>query len=826
MWPYRCIMRKELLPIEEKPFPGPYIPGFTEHVKEVTISEFKSHERLMVRYLCECTGACYSGQLTVPTQTSHLIANDLTSNSQKIQSAKRCSTVKIVSKMWLNDCIAQWRHVPEGPYTSTAVPESPEENGVSSDAARAQILATPQMQQESTTPCETEVVGNRLEEIPKDSKAAGHKMDEGPNSNVSCRPEKAVVPERGEGEAVRDTSLEAHEHPPCNDAEGSIGSKMPQGASEMVSFTCGAASEGLDGLQQVGMAAATIGQLDFQLTPAVEPTPEIPATEAVDDPSIGTEVQGMDSVRQSGDQNLGHSDPSGNPCAMQTAPISERPGSPPTPADLQEAPNVCLDDARETATTSPGSTAGEHKGDASDGNLNVEERIVGTASAADDKAKPFHCAEDGTAGDSVVAKAHRTCAKGAQQLPTGSDAPGPAANGLCEHGGDGAATGMARRKWKAPRMSGSASSGKQRDTPKGTSGDLEETGRPTTGKRSAVETGADGEHGGQGAGQELCTSQEQNGLVEHQPSTSGRRNAFKKAKRGAETPLTVPQRAARKSGLRGGKEMAKRECGDTAGAEASNSKRLRMSDVGPRAEKKDMVVALSGVHSSQRLRYSGVLAGLHVQCTSGAHDAKHQWVNSITHIVSPSLKRNEKTVCGMAAGSWFVSTGYVEACARKHRMLDPADYELQKGKEDAISKGAPAHWRTRRVLTGAGAFDGITAVIYGKVGPPGEETIRRIICAGDGRVVKHPSSLSYESQGINLAVVGKEKPKSDRVVKQLLDSGVLCVSTDYIIDWVCHPSKALSMHRLFGTSPSPLLKTLEEGRMSKEKCEMLVSCKT
>ena len=94
--------------------------------------------------------------------------------------------------------------------------------------------------------------------------------------------------------------------------------------------------------------------------------------------------------------------------------------------------------------------------------------------------------------------------------------------------------------------------------------------------------------------------------------------------------------------------------------------------------------------------------------------------------------------------------------------------------------GATAHWRTRRVLTGAGAFDGITAVIYGKVGPPGEETIRRIISAGGGHVVKHPSLLSYESQGINLAVVCKEKPKSDRCdrIGWNTEKGAAC-----FIDW-------------------------------------------
>lgn len=51
-----------------------------------------------------------------------------------------------------------------------------------------------------------------------------------------------------------------------------------------------------------------------------------------------------------------------------------------------------------------------------------------------------------------------------------------------------------------------------------------------------------------------------------------------------------------------------------------------------------------------------------------------------------------------------------------------------------------------------------------------------------------------------------------RHIKALKKAGVLCVRTQYIVDWIAHPAMDLSEHRLFPGQDCGTLKDLEEDR--------------
>ncbi|CAD7701523.1 unnamed protein product [Ostreobium quekettii] len=530
LWVYHCITKKELLPIVEKPFRGPMIPGFTNHVNEITISEFKNHERVIVRYLCECTGAAYSGQLTVPTQTSHLIANNVASNSQKIQSAKRCSTVKIVPKTWLDDCLTQWRHVPEGPYTeatTSPVSESSEENGNLLPSAEMPSLTVPPRTKETGQFVETEVVGKSFQLYAVDEVAEGGSANSLQDCASHGKGEGSTLEQNGDV-ARQDVFLEACEHATGKEGNqaGSCRGKVGQGASEGLSFTYNEIYEGLDMSQQVGLASAVVSRLACQLAPPT-PNPELPETEVLRPPGDDAEVPHVDSAGQSADR------------------------------------------------------------------------------------KP---------------EVDKVCCK-------------------CE-------------------------------------------------AINRVETASDGHDGEQNTRQELNANLEQNGVQEAKPLRMTRqrlrtpRDARAKVQSELQSKKARPQNSGKKMNQSPGKKPVKRRHAGGIEAVVRTSKRSRTSDPLTGSDKEEQaVVALSGVRTSQRLRYIGVLSGLHVRCASGSYDLKHQWNDQITHVVLPELKRNEKAVCGMAAGKWLVSTDYVEACAKQQRLLDPSAYELQNGEKDVISKG-------------------------------------------------------------------------------------------------------------------------------------------
>ena len=61
--------------------------------------------------------------------------------------------------------------------------------------------------------------------------------------------------------------------------------------------------------------------------------------------------------------------------------------------------------------------------------------------------------------------------------------------------------------------------------------------------------------------------------------------------------------------------------------------------------------------------------------------------HAATHVVVPMLRRNDKTMSGMSAGAWIVSSEYIHECGREDDLVDEHAFELSKADTGVISEG-------------------------------------------------------------------------------------------------------------------------------------------
>lgn len=65
----------------------------------------------------------------------------------------------------------------------------------------------------------------------------------------------------------------------------------------------------------------------------------------------------------------------------------------------------------------------------------------------------------------------------------------------------------------------------------------------------------------------------------------------------------------------------------------------------------------------------------------------HHYDSKITHIIVEEMLRNDKTMCGMAAGNWIIEARFVEQCGIEKRLLAPDQYEHKAEDVDSITTG-------------------------------------------------------------------------------------------------------------------------------------------
>lgn len=96
-----------------------------------------------------------------------------------------------------------------------------------------------------------------------------------------------------------------------------------------------------------------------------------------------------------------------------------------------------------------------------------------------------------------------------------------------------------------------------------------------------------------------------------------------------------------------------------------SQKNLKMKTLRTMPQTAAWHVGMSSMHSDEQQICIKALRGLDIHFTSGSHTFEE----SFTHIIAPSIKRNQKCLCALAAGLWVVKPSYFTDSYEKARPL-------------------------------------------------------------------------------------------------------------------------------------------------------------
>lgn len=209
---------------------------------------------------------------------------------------------------------------------------------------------------------------------------------------------------------------------------------------------------------------------------------------------------------------------------------------------------------------------------------------------------------------------------------------------------------------------------------------------------------------------------------------------------------------------------------------------------------------LSG-HRQQRRDYRTILRRLKGRVCRDSH----HWSYQATHFIAPDpLRRTEKFFAAAAAGRWILKSDYLTSCNEAGKFLDEEPFEwfgtdLNDG--ETISFEAPRKWRILRQQMGHGAFYGMQIIVYGQLISPSLDTLKRAVRAGDGTILAtSPPYTRFLNSGVDFAVVSASMPSADAWVQEFMSHNIPCVSTDYLVEYICKPGYPLDRHVLFKTN--------------------------
>ncbi|XP_048554547.1 BRCT domain-containing protein At4g02110-like [Triticum urartu] len=205
---------------------------------------------------------------------------------------------------------------------------------------------------------------------------------------------------------------------------------------------------------------------------------------------------------------------------------------------------------------------------------------------------------------------------------------------------------------------------------------------------------------------------------------------------------------------------------------------------------------LSG-HGLLRKDYMSILRRLKGRVCRGSH----QWSFQATHFIAPELRRTEKFFAAAAAGRWILKSDYLSACNEAGKFVEEEPFEWHgdgPNNGDTISLDAPRKWRQLRQRTGHGAFHGMKIIIYGECISPSLDTLKRVVKAGDGTILAtSPPYTRVLKHGASFAVVSAGVLGTDAWVQEFVSHDIPCISTDYLVEYVCKPGHPLNKHVLF-----------------------------
>ncbi|KAJ1699299.1 hypothetical protein LUZ63_007811 [Rhynchospora breviuscula] len=209
---------------------------------------------------------------------------------------------------------------------------------------------------------------------------------------------------------------------------------------------------------------------------------------------------------------------------------------------------------------------------------------------------------------------------------------------------------------------------------------------------------------------------------------------------------------------------------------------------------------LSG-HRFQRKEFQAVIKKLRGRVCRDSHN----WSFQATHFIVPGpIRRTEKFFAAAASGRWILKMEYLTACNEAGRFIEEEPYEWYVSgmtEDSSISLEAPRKWRLVREKTGHGAFYGMQIFIYGECIVPSLDTLKRVIKAGDGTILatSPPYTRILKSNCVHFAVIPATTPSNDPWVREFLNHQIPCVTSDYLVEYVCKPGYSLSKHVLFQT---------------------------
>ncbi|KAG9459602.1 hypothetical protein H6P81_004110 [Aristolochia fimbriata] len=209
---------------------------------------------------------------------------------------------------------------------------------------------------------------------------------------------------------------------------------------------------------------------------------------------------------------------------------------------------------------------------------------------------------------------------------------------------------------------------------------------------------------------------------------------------------------------------------------------------------------LSG-HHLQRKEFQQVIRRLRGRVCRDSHN----WSYQASHFIVPDpVRRTEKFFAAAASGRWILKTDYLTASKEAGKFLDEEPFEWYKkglNEDGAISLEAPRKWRQLRQRTGHGAFYGMRIVVYGECIAPSLDTLKRVIKAGDGTILAtSPPYTRFLKSGVDYAIVSAGMPHVDGWVQEFLKHEIPCVSSDYLVEYVCKPGYSLERHVLYKTN--------------------------
>ncbi|GMH35137.1 hypothetical protein BSKO_03005 [Bryopsis sp. KO-2023] len=981
-----CLSEQKLVEeTEEGVYPACEIPGFKENVQEVTQTDFRGLERQLVRYKCECTGARYSGVMTVPANTTHLVVKDLATASEKVVKARKHPSVHIVSIEWLDECLKEWKFLAEEPYTleGAQVADSSEEDGGFPSLGGAP--AQPNVEAEAEQDEEPEKPDLDPTLAIDDEMLGGDDSDGNPDKEQNVQePEKDQkgkqenVPATEPGKSLAPPSTEV---PTAGNPEPKSGPKGLKDAP-VPTFMMESSMQDMDMSQQVAHAGSVIGALASQLDittqvqedakmaeaePAKEKEREdqmdaaddgdggaIPPTLVMDEGDKTDEAVAADQdvaekehIKSDGDDQEAASLHGANPpmgLSMSLSPPQEKDEGNDAVLERQEATPVEKKQPKTDATKEFPAEKGSEEGDGDnqkpqegndpvdpetnagnnvkDGEINNDVQVANTDEddVQDmnvekdvqerndvDNVQDMSVEKDAQDGNDMECDNGGEDADDVDQSDQGNQPAGQQMNS--EDGKDSEPMSQSEPSRPVVRRSARKSNRKadQKTPPRGsarrsarrraskvqakTEDESSEDPKPRRSLRARrlPKKDMESEEGKstEGSNEEAVTRTVQrtrrgraparrSTVAKSEPETpaaEGVRTRAKRASRSGQTAargtptrgpvkrkgrrsqaereessdsdepqkkmprrslrIKTPAKVApppeggsrrkvatskRKSSLNEPRPTPAKRARNSEAQEPARPAFQRGSQSNERRQRRrrrhsqaEPLFAISGMEKYEKTKITESLAELEVKTASGSYDPK------TTHVVVPLLRRNDKTMCGMAAGKWILTSEYVQRCQEEDDLVEETPFELSKTDNDVISEGAPAHWRTRSRKLGVGAFEGIEAFFYGELDAPGNDTVQRIITAGGGKVLKKapPYTEQLKKGTANIAVIGSDKSRNtDRTTKSFLNSGVTCVTTEYVINWVAHPQEDLGQYRLFDCKGTQELKAMEKARGS------------